>query len=68
MEECLLGSEWKQGEPLVKVYGTISKKEGENSFFLMNQVSSILLNTVTEFSINQEESKNRKDTIRFSPS
>ena len=65
MKECLLGSEWKRGEPLVKVYGTVCKKIGEKKEIMINDVISILLQTVAEFSVNKEKTKERKDLFIY---
>ncbi len=54
IKECQLGSQWKQGAPLVKVHGMICNQKG-NWSASSGEVTSILVETVPEFSINGED-------------
>lgn len=56
MLECAMGAKWKQGEPMVKVYGDIIVKN-ENSDFTTNNVTSIFIKTVPDFSIKKDNEK-----------
>lgn len=56
MIEGRMGAQWKWGEPLVKVYGTIVVN-GKNTKTNIDQVTSIFVQTVPEFSFKKEEMK-----------
>ncbi len=65
MNEGLLGSQWNFGKPLLKVYGRISKKNGENSQVVIDHVASVLIETVPEFSVSREEIERKKDLFVY---
>lgn len=56
MLECSMGAKWKQGEPMVKVYGDIIIKD-KNSEFTTNNVTSIFIKTVPDFSLKKDDDK-----------
>lgn len=66
MHECLFGFQWDQGKPSVKICGKILKKEGDNKEVIeIDQLVSILLQTVPEFSVDKEEMKSRSDLFIY---
>jgi hypothetical protein len=67
ISEGHLGSEWNLGAPLLKVDGIITYKIG-NSTDVIHQVTSILVDTVQEFSVDIESMKDRGDLLIFNPS
>lgn len=58
MAEGFMGAQWKYGEPLVKVYGSIVVTKG-NSKTIINQTTSIFVETVAEFSVKAEDLKDK---------
>lgn len=54
MMECLMGAEWKYGEPMVKVNGEIAVNN-DNIHSTTDYVTSIFYKTVPEFSFKKEE-------------
>lgn len=62
LEEGLMGSKYKYGEPLVKVYGTTTNKAAG---IVMNHVTSILIESVTEFSVNKDDSNATQGMLIF---
>lgn len=56
MMECAMGAKWKQGEPMVKVYGEIVVNN-KNLESTTNYVTSIFFKTVPEFSFKKEDGK-----------
>lgn len=57
MSTGLMGCTWKQGEPVVKVYGEIEMKDG-NATNIINHTTSIFYKSVNEFTFQKEEGKN----------
>lgn len=56
MMECAMGAKWKQGEPMVKVYGKVvfTNKNFKSS---TNYVTSIFFKTVQDFSFKKKNGK-----------
>jgi hypothetical protein len=65
MGETRLASQWKYGEPLLKVLGTIKLDDENLHAVFRNHVSSILLQNVTEFSVDKDEAILRKDLVIY---
>lgn len=61
MEECLLGSEWNLGAPIVKVFGKLINNKLR---FISGEVITVLLVTVPEFT-NMDEAKNKKELFIY---
>ncbi len=57
MMECAMGAKWKQGEPMVKVYGEIVFND-KNLKATTNYVTSIFFKTVQDFSFKKDDGKN----------
>jgi hypothetical protein len=55
-ETGLMGAKWHYGEPLVKVYGTLTMEDG-NAVVIMDQCISVLMKKVKEFSHNRATAK-----------
>lgn len=60
----LLGTEWNYGKSLVKVHGNIMVTKG-NSTTVINQVSNVLLKTVSEYSVDVEAIKLKKGVVVY---
>lgn len=58
MDEGLMGLDWRQGEPLLKVYGEIESVDG-NATNIINYTVSIFYKSVDEFSVNKEDAKDQ---------
>ncbi len=56
MMECAMGAKWKQGEPMVKVYGEIVFND-KNLQSTTNYVTSIFFKTVPDFSFKKDDGK-----------
>lgn len=56
MMECAMGAKWKQGEPMVKVYGEIMFNDN-NLKATTNYVTSIFFKTVPDFSFKKGDEK-----------
>lgn len=56
MMECAMGAKWKEGEPMVKVYGEIVFHD-KNIESITNCVTSIFFKTVPDFSIKNGDGK-----------
>ncbi len=56
MMECEMGAKWKQGEPMVKVYGEIVFND-KNLKSATNYVTSIFFKTVQDFSFKKDDGK-----------
>lgn len=54
MMECLMGAQWKYGEPMVKVYGEIVVTRG-NGKCIITDVISIFFKTVPEFTFKKDD-------------
>lgn len=57
MMECAMGAKWKQGEPMVKVYGEIVVND-KNVKSIIKYVTSIFFKTVPDFSFKKVDGKN----------
>ena len=62
MEEVRMGAQWKYGEPLLKVYGTI-ETYGVYGFVVNDQVTSIFLKNVSDFSLGDDEMKKSNNLV-----
>ena len=51
MRECLMGANWHFGKPLLKVMGSFEGKSEEFGGFTFNNIVSILIDEVEEFSV-----------------
>jgi hypothetical protein len=56
MMECAMGAKWKQGEPMVKVYGEIVFND-KNLKATTDYVTSIFFKTVPDFSFKKDDVK-----------
>ena len=56
MMECAMGAKWKQGEPMVKIYGEIVVNN-KNLKSTTNYVTSIFFKTVQDFSFKKDDVK-----------
>ena len=56
MMECAMGAKWKQGEPMLKVYGEIVFND-KNLKSITNYVTSIFFKTVPDFSFKRTMKK-----------
>ncbi|EFB40457.1 MAG: hypothetical protein AB7E63_09920 [Parachlamydia sp.] len=65
MEEVLLGSKWNHAAPLLKVYGSVSQDNPEFGKVVLDQVISVLLETVPEFSVDKDRTTDRKDLLIY---
>lgn len=65
MQEGQLGSQWKYGEPLLKVKANFEINDGNFKSIISNHMSSVLIKTVPEFSHNIEQAKERSDLFIF---
>lgn len=56
MMECAMGAKWKQGEPIVKVYGEIEFND-KNLKATTHYVTSIFFKAVPDFSFKKDDGK-----------
>lgn len=54
MMECAMGAKWKQGEPMVKVYGEVVFND-KNLKCTTNYVTSVFFKTVPDFSFKKDD-------------
>lgn len=66
VDQCLMGSEWKYGEPLAKVKGTLTAKNPNlYGTVVLDTTMSILIRPVDEFSIPDNELKTNPQVVVY---